>query len=120
MSVLLDANAILRHLLDDLPDQANIATEAIESGASVLPEVVAECVYVLAGPYQLDRALISKTLLALLEEVDCERRVIIQKALDIYASSKFDFVDCILVSTNRLTSQPILTFDKKLNRVLSQ
>lgn len=120
MPVLLDANAILRHLLDDLPDQASKATEAIEHGAFVFPEVIAECVYVLAGPYQLERALISKALLALLEEVDCERRAIVCEALEIYATCALDFVDCILVAANRLASQPVLTFDKKLNRALAQ
>jgi len=47
MNKLLDANAILRYLLDDIDEQATIVAAAIESGAETLPEVLAEVVYVL-------------------------------------------------------------------------
>lgn len=118
MRTLFDANAVLRHLLDDIPAQADVATKAIEDGASVTPEIIAECVYVLAGPYKLDRTIIASTLAALLEEVECERAKIVQEALKIYASTKLDFIDCIVAATNRLANQPVLTFDKELIRFI--
>lgn len=118
MRTLLDANAVLRHLLDDIPEQAEAATYAIEDGAEVTPEVVAECVYVLAGPYELKRATISDALTALLAEVECERHAIIEEGLRIFAKTKLDFVDCLLVAANRIIGQPVLTFDKKLNKLL--
>lgn len=118
MRTLLDANAILRHLLDDIPEQAEIVTRTIEDGAQTIPEVIAECVYVLSGIYGLDRKTIADALMALLDEIECERRVIIEKALRIYSESKLDFVDCILASTNKTSQQPVLTFDKKLRRLI--
>lgn len=49
MLTLLDANAVLRHLLDDIPEQADETTKAIESGAEMTPAVITKCVYVLTG-----------------------------------------------------------------------
>ncbi len=118
MRTLLDANAILRHLLDDIPEQAEIVAQAIEDGAQTIPEVIAECVYVLSGVYGLDRKTISDALIALLGEIECERRIIAERALRIYSESKLDFVDCILASTNKISQQPVLTFDKKLKRFI--
>lgn len=118
MQTILDANAVLRHLLNDIPEQADIATHAIENGAEVTPEIIAECVYVLTGPYALKRKTTSSALIALLQEVACERKPIIEEALNIYAESKLDFVDCILASTSKMMGQPVLTFDKKLKKYL--
>lgn len=118
MLTLLDANAVLRHLLDDIPEQADETTKAIESGAEVTPEVIAECVYVLTGVYDLDRSEISESLGAFLGEVSCKRKLIMTSALKTFANSKMDFVDCILIAMNKLTGQPVLTFDKKLSRMI--
>lgn len=40
--LLVDANVILRHLLNDIPNQSQIAKEAINSGASTEVEIIAE------------------------------------------------------------------------------
>ena len=114
MRILLDANAVLRHLLNDIPAQADQTSEAIQAGAEVTPEVIAECVYVLTGVYELPRSVTSDALIRFLEEVSCERDRILTKALQLFADTKFDFVDCILLASNQLTGQPVLTFDKKL------
>ena len=119
MRTLLDANAILRHLLDDIPEQADATEKAIESGAETFPEVIAECVYVLSGVYELDRSAISSALLALLLEIECERKPIIENALRVYVDNNLDFVDCVLVSAHRITGQEVLTFDKQLNKELN-
>ena len=55
---ILDANVILRYLLRDLPDMAEEAKAAVLSGASTTAEVLAEVVYVLAGVYNADRAIL--------------------------------------------------------------
>ena len=47
--LILDANAILRYLLRDVPEMSEEAREAIMAGASTTAEVLAEVVYVLAG-----------------------------------------------------------------------
>lgn len=119
MRTLLDANAVLRHLLNDIPAQADQTTEAIQAGAEVTPEVIAECVYVLTGIYELPRSVISEALTRFLDEVSCERSRILMKALQLFADTKLDFVDCILLAANQLTGQPVLTFDRKLRAQLS-
>ncbi len=115
MLTLLDANAVLRHLLDDIPEQADRTAQAVEAGAEVTPEVIAECVYVLKGVYDLSKAELAQALVAFLHEVACERKPIIIDALESFANTNLDFVDCILLSMNKLTDQPVLTFDKKLS-----
>lgn len=52
MKKLIDANVILRYLLEDHPQLSPEAKKVIESGAYTLPEVLAEVVYVLKGVYK--------------------------------------------------------------------
>ena len=59
----LDANMILRYLLNDNAAMAETAERYIEAGnASVTIEVMAEVVYVLKGVYFMERDLIAQTL----------------------------------------------------------
>ena len=69
MESLLDANAALRYLLEDNQEQAEAVAEAIARGAEVTVEVLAECVYVLAGVYHVPRSRIAESLGILLDEV---------------------------------------------------
>ena len=47
MKTIIDANVILRYLLDDDKYMADMAEKIIMNGAKTLPEVLAEVVYVL-------------------------------------------------------------------------
>ena len=55
MKKLIDANVILRYLLEDHPQLSPEAKKVIESGTYTLPEVLAEVVYVLKGVYKVER-----------------------------------------------------------------
>lgn len=116
----MDANAILRYLLNDIPAQADIAAQAIEAGASTIPEVMAEVVYVLFGVYEVDRLSIASTLKDLLEEIAISDKPVVKSALDLYARSKLDYVDCILIARAKLFGEDVLSFDKKLNSALKR
>ncbi len=120
MRTLLDANACLRYLLDDIEEQAQAATECIERGCEVDIEVLAECVYVLMGTYQVDRSLVSDTLTGLLDEVACARMRVAKAALGFFAQTKLDFVDCVLLAEKRVNGREVFTFDKKLARELDK
>ena len=48
MKSIIDANVILRYILDDNKEMAEEAARVIQNGARTLPEVIAEVVYVLA------------------------------------------------------------------------
>ena len=118
MQTLLDANAVLRYLLEDIQEQVDEVAEAVACGAEVTVEVLAECVYVLSGVYEVPRSAIAESLGLLLDEVACRRGNAAAAALGLYAGSSFDFVDCVLAAEHDISSKPVLTFDKKLRQLL--
>ena len=115
MSKLLDANAILRYLLDDIPDQASVTEQAINDGAFTIGEMLAEVVYVLQGVYKLDRKDISSSIGVLLNEIDIQNKPVIKEALNEYETTSLDYVDCLLYARTKLFKDPVVSFDKKLN-----
>ncbi len=120
MEALLDANAVLRYLLEDNQEQAEAAAEAIAQGAEVTVEVLAECVYVLAGVYHVPRARIAESLGILLDEVACRRKNVSAAALGLYSGSSFDFVDCVLAAERQELGRDVVTFDKRLVALLGK
>lgn len=120
MEALLDANAVLRYLLEDNQEQADAVAAAIARGAEVTVEVLAECVYALAGVYHVPRSLIAESLGILLEEVTCRRKNVAAAALGLYSGSSFDFVDCVLAAERQECGHEVVTFDKKLGTLLGK
>lgn len=120
MEKLLDANAVLRYLLEDIREQSDCVAETIEAGAEVTVEVLAECVYVLSGVYHVSRSDIAESLGILLDEVTCRRKRVAAAALVLYSGSSFDFVDCVLAAEVAENGREPLTFDKKLQSLLSR
>ncbi len=120
MRTLVDANVILRYLLDDSEEFSLRAREIVASGAWLLPEVLAEVVYVLNGVYAVERKVIAQTLTELIEEMWCECPTVLCAALDKYAATRLDFIDCVLWAHNRVNLDTVVTFDKKLNKALEE
>ncbi|MBR2676832.1 MAG: PIN domain-containing protein [Solobacterium sp.] len=116
MNNLLDANAILRYLLNDIEEQAETVEKAIKNGAYTIPEVMAEVVYVLSGVYECERKEIADTIRVLLDEIDISDKPVILSALDLFGSTNLDYVDCILVARAVVLNENVLTFDKKLTK----
>lgn len=94
------------------------ARQFIEDGAFTLPEVIAEVVYVLKGVYKIERDEVGKTLIEFLDEVAVENQEAICEALSLYSESSLDFVDCILIARHRVLGDEIVSFDKKINKML--
>lgn len=117
---LLDANAALRYLLEDNERQADAVEKVVMEGAEITVEVLSECVYVLEGVYGLSRSRIAESLGILLDDVACARRSVAAAALGYYSGSKLDFVDCILAAERDIAGRNVLTFDKKLKRLLQR
>ena len=116
---ILDANMILRYLLNDNASMAETAERYIEAGnASVTIEVIAEVVYVLKGVYSMERDLITQTLKAFLNLVACRDWDVLECALDTYSERNLDFVDCVLYGYHCVKGAEIATFDKKLLRLV--
>ena len=119
MAKLIDANVILRYLLDDDSQMAETAQAAIQEGAFTIPSVIAEVVYVLSGVYRTERSKIASVLVRLLDEVSIEDKDVVDYGLTLYGKTKLDFVDCLLIARNRVLGDEVLTFDKKMSRWLT-
>ena len=112
--VTIDTNVILRYILNDIEEQVKKASQIINDGAQTYPEIIAEVVYVLTKLYSVPREEIDDILLPFLEEVEMIEKEIVKSALSIYAETKFDFVDSLLIARKSLNDEKIFTFDKKL------
>ena len=116
---MLDANVILRYLLNDNEDMASMAEKIINNEHPIVTiEVVAEVVYVLKRVYSVERNEISNALLSFLSEVEVEEREVLKVGLETYASQNLDFVDCVLYAYKCVKDYDVITFDKKLNKLL--
>lgn len=116
---LIDANVILRSILDDHPYMTQKAREVIRSGAYTKPEIIAEVVYVLQKVYSMQRSQIKEILSRVLSVVQCPDEKCVLSALDLYAQIALDFVDCLLVAYHSINGESVFTFDKKLNKYLT-
>ena len=120
--VILDANIILRYLLNDSAEMAQKAEQYLHQAeaAIITTEVIAEVVYVLKGVYHLPRNEIADTLGDFLQLVQCRDRAVLRIALKTYGRENLDFVDCVLYAYHKAEKMDIATFDKKLLRLLRE
>ena len=116
---LVDANVILRYLLNDNQEMAQQAKAVIEGGAYTKPEIIAEVVYVLKGVYHATRADIRVFIQEMLNSVRCVESEAVTYAVDVYADTSLDFVDCLLIAYHVLGKEDAFTFDKSLAKRLN-
>jgi predicted nucleic-acid-binding protein len=119
---IIDANIVLRYLLDDDEILAQSARNIIEDGEIWLPvEVLCEVVYVLQKVYQISRADISLQLERFVRRTNIafSRKPAILDALEFFAASNLDFVDCVLAGYANAGEQ-VYTLDKKLARFIGE
>ena len=110
-----DANCLLRFILNDNQEMADYTENLLNTQEVVLlHEVLCEMVYVLDGVYKTSRKDINKQLSALLDFVTIEDSDVMKNALQFYADTRLDFVDCILLSYFKTNNIQVATFDKKL------
>lgn len=116
---LVDANVILRYLLNDNQEMAQQAKAVIEGGAYTKPEIIAEVVYVLKDVYHATRADIRVFIQEMLNSVRCVESEAVTYAVDVYADTSLDFVDCLLIAYHVLGKEDVFTFDKSLAKRLN-
>jgi len=119
-----DTNVILRWLLGDNPEQFKVVHAVLSSPQlkkCYVPDIVlAECVWVLQSMYTFDRDLVAEILTVLVDTpVFVFNRQVFVDTLALYQTKKsLSFVDCLLLmQTRQNNTQPLLTFDAKLQRV---
>jgi predicted nucleic-acid-binding protein len=119
----IDANIVLRYLLDDHPVLSLKAAMIIEQQSVTLPVAAAcEVVYVLQKVYSVGRPQIQKTLSDLLNQqlVFIEKPNLFLKALECYGTTTFDIVDALLWAYHVIEKHVVLTFDEKLQKYIRQ
>jgi predicted nucleic-acid-binding protein len=115
-----DTNYIIRYLVNDNIEMADIAEEILTiKNVFISNEVLAEVVYVLFGVYNISKADIANQLLELIEfdNVSVSNIKIIKKAFELFKTKNLDFVDSLLCAYS--TQDEIVTFDKKLNKCIA-
>ncbi len=117
---ILDANAILRYLLNDIEPQAEEVCKVIRDGAMTTTEVLAEVVYVLSGFYGMPREDVSWYIHCLLLDVKVDNVRCLQYALGMFNQTNLDFVDCLLVAYRKVLGADVFSFDRKLNSNLEK
>jgi predicted nucleic-acid-binding protein len=118
---LVDANIVLRYVLNDHPQLSQQAADMLEQQTVIVPvEVVCEVVYVLQKVYHISREEIHRKLSDLLAEslISVEKPAIVQHALQTYSTSSLDIVDAFLSAYHVVEQQQVLTFDEKLQKYL--
>lgn len=118
---LIDANIVLRYLLDDHAELSQRAADILEQQQVTLPmEVACEVVYVLQKVYSVSRDDIADQLTRLVQEelIFMDKSAVFLKALDCYRHNTLDFVDCLLWGYHHDEQEEIFTFDKKLHRLI--
>lgn len=122
---LIDANFVLRHILNDDPVQAAAvksvfdALRAGERSALLLESVLAECVYILLEYYEVPKAEVVEKLDGVLRYPGVVNRDKhdLREALRLFGQHSIDFVDCILVAKARIGELELISFDEKLKKL---
>jgi len=119
----IDANIILRYILNDHEEISPKAKEIIDKHIVEVPvEVLCEVIYVLTGYYNIDRQNVSTKLKRFFEETQCilPHQETIIKALEYFGENTLDFVDCILAAYAEIEKDTIYTFDVKLQKLIDK
>jgi predicted nucleic-acid-binding protein len=117
--IIIDANVILRYLLNDIEEQSLEAANLIENNLITIRfEVIAEVVYVLFRVYKITKAEISDILIEFLtpDNIIAQDKLTLITSLRYYSSKKLDFVDLVLLAYAEINDANVFTFDRKLNR----
>lgn len=122
---IVDANIILRYVLDDHAELSLRAAEILEQQQQTVTltlEVACEVVYVLQKVYVVEREDIRQQLSNLLRDelVSMEKASVFLAALEQYTTSTLDFVDSLLWAYHVVEQQEVYTFDNKLNKLIQQ
>ena len=120
--IVFDTNAILRYILQDNEEMADLVEKQMQKTECFVPtEVVAEIVYVLSRVYKIPHNEISEAINDVLS-MECILTAdydAITKGLEVYAQTNFDFVDCLMIGYQH-KGYTVFTFDKALKKYLQK
>lgn len=119
----LDTNVLVRYLTQDDPRQSRranaIVAEAVASGERLFVGVVVLCelVWVLRGPYALDKAAVVASLERILAtaQLEIDQKDLVREALEDYRKGGGDFADYVIGRRGREAGcEQTATFDRRL------
>jgi len=121
---LLDANVLVRFLVQDDPMQGAAATALFEKAGrrdvllTLDALVLAEVVYVLTGRYGRSRTEVANVLLALIQNAGIETTEpeIVTDALRRFAAFNVDFSDAWLAARAAQLHRPVASFDRDFDK----
>ena len=112
---MLDANFILRFLLNDNAEISNIARDIIKNyPVKVASEVIAEVIYVMKSVYKIEKTDMCNSLIKFMSigNIISDDKKVIIKSIQLYNENNLDFVDCLLCAYHIEYGYDICTFDK--------
>jgi len=123
--VMLDTNAVLRFITNDDGEKSEAVADLLSAADCAVPvEVIAEAVYVLEKRYNHPRRLVAEAIKDFAGIKDGlvlhEKAVRCGCGCDAYASSRLDFVDCLLVGYADACGCSVFTFDGNLRKRLGR
>jgi predicted nucleic-acid-binding protein len=119
----IDANIVLRYVLNDHAELSSKAKEIIDQNIVELPiEVLCEVIFVLTGHYGINRQNVSSKLMHFFDQTNCvlSNRKVVLRSLEYFGQKSFDFVDCILAGYADVEKDEIFTFDEKLQKLIQE
>ena len=117
---ILDANAILRYILYDIPEQAIITREIMAVGeVRILHEIIAEVIYVMNKVYKIPRENVADYIDNFFDDAKCKNKLLIN-AVRNFGVLNLDFVDCLLLEYSSETEYEVFTFDEKLLKAIQK
>ena len=122
-TTLIDANVILRYLIPDNTDQSRLAIEILENQTVFVSEaILLEVVYVLSSVYKQSREDIGDLLTVLFssKSVQLSNKRAVLYAIDEYVLRSLAFADLLLYAYHVKDGYEIITFDKKLNKLIER
>ncbi len=121
---IIDTNAILRFLLNDIPSQHKKVESLVKKAKNgnliiLLSEVVVfETLFALRSYYQYSKETLLTAIEPLIstEYIRTENTPIFLEAIKIFKNTTLEFVDCFLIAKSKSLGFDLFTFDKKLNK----
>lgn len=122
---IIDTNFILRYLLADNKEQykkAKTIFDQVREGKAIAhleQSVFVEVIFVLSSFYETPKSIIIDTMYSILSYKGIEtEKELLHKALGVFKENNIHIVDSIIASRCYIKKLPVLSFDKKLAKLI--